>query len=75
MGGFVLTSEEKRVLIFILTAFLLGVATKEYRARHPVASTAAKIALKSRPQRTAQSGQPNTRQAAEKPKSEALGSD
>jgi hypothetical protein len=75
VGGFVLTSEEKRVLIFILSAFLLGVATKEYRVRHPVAATAPKIALKSRPQRTSQSAQPNTRQAAEKPKSEALGSD
>jgi hypothetical protein len=31
----VLTPEEKRVIIFILTAFVLGLATKCYRDKHP----------------------------------------
>jgi hypothetical protein len=31
----VLTSEEKRVIVFILAAFVLGLAAKHYRATHP----------------------------------------
>ena len=31
----VLTSEEKRVIAFILAAFVLGLAAKHYRAAHP----------------------------------------
>jgi len=31
----VLTSEEKRVIAFILAAFVLGLAAKHYRATHP----------------------------------------
>jgi hypothetical protein len=40
----VLTPEEKRVIIFILTAFLLGLMTKCYRDKHrpPIASADAK---------------------------------
>jgi len=33
---FVLTAEEKRTLSFVLIAFLLGVATKHYRAKHSI---------------------------------------
>jgi len=33
----VLTSEEKRVIAFILAAFVLGLAAKHYRATHPQA--------------------------------------
>ena len=32
---FVLTSEEKRVIVFVVAAFLLGVATKCSREVHP----------------------------------------
>jgi hypothetical protein len=32
---FVLTPEEKRTLCFVLAAFVLGLATKNYRAAHP----------------------------------------
>jgi hypothetical protein len=32
---FVLTSEEKRVIVFIFAAFVLGLAAKHYRATHP----------------------------------------
>jgi hypothetical protein len=32
---FVLTPEEKRVVSFVIAAFLLGVATKHYRDSHP----------------------------------------
>ncbi|MEP7016346.1 MAG: hypothetical protein ABI925_12965 [Verrucomicrobiota bacterium] len=35
---FVLTSREKRVALFIIAAFLLGLSTKFYRDAHPVAS-------------------------------------
>lgn len=35
MHRFVLTSEEKRVVIFVLAAFLLGLGTKYYRDTHP----------------------------------------
>jgi hypothetical protein len=31
----VLTPEEKRVILFVLIAFLLGVTVKLYRDRHP----------------------------------------
>ena len=31
---FVLTPEEKRTICFVLLAFLLGLATKHYRATH-----------------------------------------
>jgi len=33
---FVLTPEEKRTVCFVLIAFLLGLATKYYRAAHTV---------------------------------------
>jgi hypothetical protein len=32
---FVLTAEEKRVITFVIAAFLLGLATKCYRDAHP----------------------------------------
>jgi len=32
---FVLTREEKKVIAFVLIAFVLGVATKHYRGAHP----------------------------------------
>jgi hypothetical protein len=35
MQKFVLTPEEKRVIIFVLTAFILGLAVKHYRDTHP----------------------------------------
>ena len=31
---FVLTPEEKRTICFVLIAFMLGLATKQYRATH-----------------------------------------
>jgi hypothetical protein len=34
MPGFVLTREEKRVILFVVVAFTLGVATKLYRDTH-----------------------------------------
>ena len=33
--AFVLTSEEKRVISFVIAAFLLGAGTKCYRDTHP----------------------------------------
>jgi len=55
---FVLTSQEKRVLIFVVASFVLGLGAKHYRASHPVAtpvahqsggaSTSHKVADKSR---------------------------
>jgi hypothetical protein len=53
---FVLTPEEKRVLIFILAAFVLGLATKQYRATHPPAIALQKVAHKSASVASAQSG-------------------
>ena len=35
---FVLTPEEKKTLCFVLIAFVLGLATKFYRDRHPAPS-------------------------------------
>jgi hypothetical protein len=32
---FILTSEEKKTVAFVLIAFVLGLATKYYRDRHP----------------------------------------
>lgn len=32
---FVLTPEEKRAICFVLITFVLGLATKHYRDRHP----------------------------------------
>jgi len=32
---FVLTAEEKRVIAFVITAFVLGLGTKCYRDAHP----------------------------------------
>lgn len=32
---FVLTAEEKRVICFVLLAFLIGFGTKYYRDKHP----------------------------------------
>jgi len=32
---FVLTPEEKRVILFVIAAFLLGLGTKCYRDTHP----------------------------------------
>ena len=42
MRVFVLTPEEKSALIFIVTAFLLGLATKHYRDSHPSTASAQK---------------------------------
>jgi hypothetical protein len=33
---FILTLEEKKTVCFVLIAFVLGLATKHYRDRHPV---------------------------------------
>jgi hypothetical protein len=33
--SFVLTLEEKKVICFVLLAFVLGLVTKEYRDKHP----------------------------------------
>jgi hypothetical protein len=35
MDRFVLTPEEKRVVVVVLAAFLLGLCTKYYRDTHP----------------------------------------
>jgi hypothetical protein len=35
MQRIVLTSKETRVLVFIVSCFFLGLATKSYRASHP----------------------------------------
>jgi hypothetical protein len=37
---FVLTPEEKRTIVFVLCALLLGLATKHYRDTHPPAPRA-----------------------------------
>jgi hypothetical protein len=36
---FVLTPEEKRTICFVLIAFVLGLATKHYRATHATAAS------------------------------------
>jgi hypothetical protein len=41
---FVLTPEEKRTVCFVLIAFLLGLATKHYRATHLPASQITEVA-------------------------------
>ena len=50
---FVLTPEEKRVINFVLLAFLLGVGTKCYRDSHPQtpSSIAKKHSFESKNQR------------------------
>jgi hypothetical protein len=35
VGRLVLTKEEKRIVLFVVSAFLLGLAVKFYRDRHP----------------------------------------
>jgi hypothetical protein len=40
---FVLTPEEKRTICFVLIAFMLGLATKHYRAHHSVSPLKAAI--------------------------------
>jgi hypothetical protein len=50
----VFTPEEKRVLIFILFAFILGIATKQYRDSHPPAPAPQKMTYKERSHRPAQ---------------------
>ena len=32
---FVLTPEERRTIVFVLCALILGIATKHYREKHP----------------------------------------
>jgi len=71
---FVFTPEEKRVLIFILAAFVLGLATKQYRDTHP-AITSQKAAHKSASLASAQSGRSIPRNPTRKQKTEDLGSD
>jgi hypothetical protein len=41
---FVLTPEEKRTVCFVLIAFLLGLATQQYRATHLPASQISEVA-------------------------------
>jgi len=72
---FVLTPEEKWVLIFILAAFVLGLTTKQYRDTHPPAITSQKVAHKSTSVASAQSGRSIPRNPARKQKTEDLGSD
>ena len=38
--SFVLTLEEKKVICFVLLAFLLGLTAKQYRDKHPPAPPA-----------------------------------
>lgn len=40
LGAFVLTRQEQRVIVFIVTAFVLGTAVKYYRNSHPHALAA-----------------------------------
>ena len=35
MDRLVLTRQEKRIIVFVLIAFLLGLAVKTYRETHP----------------------------------------
>jgi hypothetical protein len=35
VGGIVLTSQEKRIILFLVLAFLIGVTVKIYREHHP----------------------------------------
>jgi len=72
---FVLTPEEKWVLIFILAAFVLGLATKQYRDSHPPVITSQKVAHKSASLASAQAGRPIPRNPPRKQKTEDLGSD
>jgi hypothetical protein len=51
-----LTAAEKRVLVFVIGAFALGLAADHYRAKHPPASPPAPMVAKKRP--PAQSRQP-----------------
>ena len=45
---FVLTPEEKRIICFVLVAFVLGLATKYYRDNHPAAAAKPTIAARGR---------------------------
>jgi hypothetical protein len=43
---FLLTFEEKKTVCFVLVAFVLGLATKYYRDRHPVPLPKPKISVR-----------------------------
>ena len=69
MRTFVLTPKEKRVLIFIVAAFVLGAGTKHYRDTHPPVPAPEKTAYKSRSQRSVPSALPIPGEASRKQKS------
>jgi hypothetical protein len=73
--AFVLTPKEKRVLIFIAAAFVLGAGTKHYRETHPPAPAPEKAAYKSRSHRSASSALPIPGEASRNEKSADFGSD
>jgi hypothetical protein len=70
--AFVLTPEEKRALVFVLTAFLLGLATKYYRDTHPLATATQKVHYQSSSQTT---NHPWAREVSRKQKRQDLGPD
>jgi hypothetical protein len=72
--AFVLTPEEKRVLIFIVAAFLLGAGTKHYRETHPPVPAPEKTAYKSRSHRLAPSALSIPGEAGRKQQSADFGS-
>jgi hypothetical protein len=45
---FVLTSEEKKTVCFVLITFVLGLATKHYRDAHPTSSSKPATAVRDR---------------------------
>jgi hypothetical protein len=72
--AFVFTPKEKRVLIFIVAAFVLGAGTKHYRDTHPPVPAPEKTAFKSRSHRSAPSALPIPGEASGKQKSTDFGS-
>jgi hypothetical protein len=73
--AFVLIPREKRLLIFILAAFVLGVATKHYRDTHPPAAVPEKTAGKSPSRRSAPQGLAIPAKITAKQKADYSGSD
>jgi len=73
--AFVLSPREKRLLIFVLTAFVLGVATKHYRDAHPPMASPGKAADKSPWQRSAPQGLAVPAKITAKQKTDYPGSD
>ncbi|HJT80088.1 MAG TPA: hypothetical protein VJ719_02730 [Chthoniobacterales bacterium] len=49
MGPFVLTKQEKRIILFVVFAFLLGLAVKTYRETHPQSPPTVPAVEKTRP--------------------------